>query len=212
LLSLSVPDFPALFPPMLATNGQPPFGRPGWVYEEKYDGWRAIAYKQGNGVALISRNMRNLLPRFPGIGRALAALAAPTLILDGEIAIFDEQLVSHLAYMKNEDGVRVTDACFVAFDCLFTRGKDLRDKPLKERRRALERVLARAESPIMIARRLDPSGPHAWQDVKRRGVEGLVAKDESSIYVPGQRTDRWIKVKHRIRQGWPEEKIERRRA
>jgi ATP-dependent DNA ligase len=42
---------------MLANNGQPPFGRPGWVYEEKYDGWRAIAYKQGNGVALISRNM-----------------------------------------------------------------------------------------------------------------------------------------------------------
>jgi bifunctional non-homologous end joining protein LigD len=196
---------------MLATDGAPPYGRPGWVYEEKYDGYRVIAYKQGKGVALVSRNMKNLLPRFPRIAEAIAALVAPTVILDGEIAIFDEQLVSHLAYMKNKDNVRVTEPAFVAFDCLFARGNDLRGKPLKERRRSLERVLERAKPPILIARRLDRSGPHAWQDVKRRGIEGMVAKDEGSLYLPGQRTDRWIKVKHRIRQGWPEEGVERRR-
>src|SRR5688572_8643717 len=96
-----VTAFPEPFLPMLATEGAPPFGRAGWVYEEKADGYRVIAYKQGRGVALISRRMRNLLPRFPAVAAAIAELAAPSLILDGEIARFDEDLVSHLGYLKN---------------------------------------------------------------------------------------------------------------
>src|SRR5688572_33264499 len=117
-------SLPAPFEPMLVEDKlAPPWGKPGWVFEEKIDGWRTIAYKQGNGVALLSRNLRNLLPRFRGVGTAIAALDAPTLILDGEIARFDEKLVSHLLYMRNEDGAVVTEPIFVAFDCLFARSE-----------------------------------------------------------------------------------------
>src|SRR5215204_4537838 len=115
-----------------------------------------MAYKQGNAVALVSRNMRNLMPRFRKVGVAIAELDAPSLILDGEIARFDQDFVSHLLYMRNEDGAAVTDPVFVAFDCLFARGKDLRGKPLSERWRVLVRELEDAKGPIMIARRLDP--------------------------------------------------------
>ena len=188
----------------------PPWGKPGWVFEEKVDGYRTIAYKQGNAVALVSRNMRNLMPRFRDVGAALTELDAPTLILDGEIARFDQDFVSHLLYMRNEDRAIVTDPVFVAFDCLFARGRDLRDEPLRERRRVLERELEGAKGPIMMARRLDADWQKAWAEVKERGYEGLIAKQEDSIYEPGKRSNAWIKVKHRIRRGWPEEKIERR--
>jgi bifunctional non-homologous end joining protein LigD len=207
-----VSAFPPPFRPMLATDGQLPVGRTGWVFEEKVDGYRTIAYKQGNAVALVSRNLRNLMPRFRGVGAAFAGLPADTLILDGEIARFDENLVSDLRYIKNEEQARVTDPIFVAFDCLLARGQDLRPQPLRVRRGVLERELAGAEGPILIARRLSDDARQAWAEVKTRGYEGLVAKDEASIYEPGKRTRSWLKVKYRIRQGWPEENLEHRRG
>jgi bifunctional non-homologous end joining protein LigD len=207
----SAAALPAPFKPMLAHDKlAPPWGKPGWVFEEKVDGYRTIAYKQGNAVALISRNMRNLMPRFREVGVAIAGLEAPDLVLDGEIARFDQDFVSHLLYMRNEDRAIVTDPVFVAFDCLFAGGKDLRGEPLSERRRVLERELDGAKGPIMVARRLGPDWREAWEEVKKKGYEGLIAKLDSSIYEPGKRSNAWIKVKHRIRRGWPEEKIERR--
>jgi bifunctional non-homologous end joining protein LigD len=204
---------PAPFAPMLVEDKlAPPWGKPGWVFEEKIDGWRTIAYKQDQGVALISRNMRNLLPRFRGVGAAIAELAASTLILDGEIARFDEKLVSHLLYMRNEDRAKVSDPIFVAFDCLFANGVDLRDRPLSERRAILELVLKDTAGQVMLARRLSSDWREAWEDVKQRELEGLIAKEENSIYEPGKRSRSWIKVKHRIRRGWPEEKVERRKG
>ena len=75
-----------------------PFHKPGWVYEEKYDGYRMLAFKDGARVQLISRNLKDFTRQFAGVARAIAALKAKTLILDGEIAVFDERLVSHLGY------------------------------------------------------------------------------------------------------------------
>src|SRR4051794_17220513 len=91
-------EFPAPFPPMLASEVKQPFHTPGWIYEEKYDGYRAIAYKDGPRVRIISRNLKNLTRQFEEVAAAVARLRAPRLILDGEIAVFDERLVSHLGY------------------------------------------------------------------------------------------------------------------
>jgi bifunctional non-homologous end joining protein LigD len=71
-----------------------PFHREGWVYEEKVDGWRLIAYKRGAEVQLVSRTGTDHTPRFADIARAIAALRPRSLILDGEVAVFDGQLVS----------------------------------------------------------------------------------------------------------------------
>ena len=80
--------------PIQQTLARPPFHRTGWVYEEKVDGWRILAYKEGDRVRLISRNAVDHTERFRELAAAVAALKAPTLILDGEVRVFDKNLVS----------------------------------------------------------------------------------------------------------------------
>jgi bifunctional non-homologous end joining protein LigD len=204
-------DFPQPFPPMLLSELKRPFHKPGWVYEEKYDGYRAMAFKDGKSVRLISRNLKDLTKQFAEVAEAVARLRAASLILDGEIAVFDERLVSHLGYLRSSSlnaEKLLTPAVLVAFDCVWARGKDLLRESLLRRRAVLEKELARAEGPILVARRLAADGLEAWEEVKAHGWEGLIAKDESSIYEPGVRTRSWIKVKHKVRVGWPGEGVE----
>lgn len=119
-------DFPRPYPPMLLSEIKHAIHKPGWVNEEKYDGYRAMAYKEGARVQLISRNLKDLTRQFEGVAEAVAWLRAPTLILDGEIAVFDENLVSHLAYLRGAPAEKIlTPPVFVAFDCLYARGKGL---------------------------------------------------------------------------------------
>lgn len=194
---------------MLADEVKRPFHKPGWVYEEKYDGYRMLAFKEGDRVQLISRNRKDFTRQFPEIAHALAALKANTLILDGEVAVFDERLVSHLGYMRGAPADRLfTPPMYVAFDCLYARGKDLMAQPLRRRRVVLEREVRGAEGPIVLARRLADDGLEAWKEVVSHGWEGLVAKDSKSIYEPGARTRSWVKVKHKVRIGWPGEGTE----
>src|SRR5205814_3960071 len=80
--------------PMAPTLARPPFHRDGWVYEEKVDGWRILAYKDGPRVRLISRNAVDHTHRFGKVASAVAALKTDTAVLDGEVAVFDEKLVS----------------------------------------------------------------------------------------------------------------------
>lgn len=85
---------------MAATEVPRPFHHPGWVYEEKVDGWRVLAYKNTAGVRLVSRNRRDLNRRFPELAAAVAGLEPSTLVLDGEIAVFDRQLVSRFEWPR----------------------------------------------------------------------------------------------------------------
>ena len=96
--------------PKLASE---PFHRPGWVYEEKLDGWRMVAYKDGPRVRLVSRTGVDHTARFPGIAAAVAGLLAPQLILDGEVCVFDAQLVSqfHLLGWSGADEATVHPTC-----------------------------------------------------------------------------------------------------
>jgi len=195
---------------MLASEVKQPFHTPGWVYEEKYDGYRAVAYKDGTRVRIISRNLKDLTRQFEQVAEAVAKLRAPRLVLDGEIAVFDERLVSHLGYIRGarSEGEILTPPVLVAFDCLFARGKSLLREPLRRRRAVLEKELAGAEGPVLVARRLAPDGFEAWKEVKAHGWEGLIAKDPASLYEPGARTRSWVKVKHKVRVGWPGQGIE----
>lgn len=194
---------------MLADEVKRPFHRAGWVYEEKYDGYRMIAYRNGDRVQLISRNQKDFTRQFEEIARAVGTLKAKTLVLDGEVAVFDENFVSHLGYLRGAPEERLfTPPVFVAFDCLYARGKNLMDESLKRRRVVLEKEVRGAEGPVLVARRLAANGLEAWQEVVAKGWEGLIAKDPASIYEPGVRTRGWIKVKHKVRIGWPGEGTE----
>ncbi len=173
-----------------------PFHRDGWVYEEKVDGWRMLAYKDGAAVKLVSRQGRDHTRRFPAIVAAVRAMAAPTLVLDGEVAVFDRTLISRFEWLRHSAPPELaTPPIFMAFDCLCARGKDIRDRPLYVRRNVVEDVLD-GQDLVLPVRRLAEDGLAAWQDVLARGYEGLVAKDPQLPYRAG-RTLSWLKVKQR---------------
>jgi len=91
---------PHITQPMAATQVARPFRHPGWVYEEKVDGWRVLAYKDASEVRLVSRQGRELTRRFPELAAAVGTLEVPTLLLDGEIAVFDRQLLSRFEWLR----------------------------------------------------------------------------------------------------------------
>jgi bifunctional non-homologous end joining protein LigD len=192
---------------MQPTLVREPFHRDGWVYEEKIDGYRMLAYKDGTRVRLVSRNDVDHSKRFPELVAAIGRLPGKTLVLDGEVAIFDKQLRSRFEWLREPDPEAVaTPPLFMAFDLLFRAGRDLRQRPLRERRQRLEELLADQER-VFPVRRLALNGLTAWAEVLEAGYEGLVGKDEASPYTGGK-TRAWLKVKV---PGWtdPEDRWKR---
>lgn len=173
---------------MLATLVSTPFDEPGWVYEEKYDGIRLLAYKEGPQVSLVTRNGIDRSESFPAVARAIRGLSSTTALLDGEVIILDRKNVSRFQLLQQ--GGR--DARYAVFDCLYLNGQDLRHQPLSHRRTVLQEIVAGED--IMLSRRLAQSGLRAFQIAKQKGFEGLVAKRLDSLYVAGRSRD-WLKVK-----------------
>lgn len=174
--------------PMLATLVSKPFDRAGWVYEEKYDGYRILAYKEGPKVTLLSRNNKDRTDTFPDVADAVAHLKQKRVLFDGEVIAFDRHKVSRFQLLQQGHSIR-----YAVFDCLYLNGTDLRRKPLEERRRILEGILPK-NGEIFISRRLASNGFEAYRLSKQRGYEGIVAKDNSSHYVE-RRSTSWLKVK-----------------
>ena len=175
---------------MLATLVREPFHKPGWVYEEKYDGYRILAYKEGSRVRLFSRNAIDRTDRFSDIAAAMSTLRPSTLLLDGEVSVFDHEGVSRFQLLQN---LGAGKSVFAVFDCLYKDGQDLRSRPLSERRAALEESTTRNKI-IVPSTRLASDGFEAYRLAIQRKFEGLVAKDCSSPYVEG-RSRFWLKVK-----------------
>jgi bifunctional non-homologous end joining protein LigD len=174
---------------MLATLVTRPFDRPGWAYEEKYDGDRILAYKEGIRVRLLSRNGKDRTERFPQIVQAIGRLRPESLLLDGEAVVFDRQRVSRFQLLQQGNG----EAIYVVFDCLYRDGKDLRMEPLSRRRSVLQRSIGDRPG-LLLSQQLAGNGLEAYRIAKRKGYEGVVAKDLSSPYVQA-RSKYWLKVK-----------------
>jgi bifunctional non-homologous end joining protein LigD len=181
---------------MLATLSTEVPSGPNWVFEEKYDGIRALAYRTKKNVRLWSRNKLELTAGFPDIATAVAALPGGDLVLDGELVIFDKKGVSRFQLLQRRGaGGR---AEYAVFDLLERDGASLLGRQLKERRAALEAVLA-GGGLLRLSRRLGKNGPRALETARAKQWEGIIAKDESSMYEPGLRTRSWLKVKVRKR-------------
>jgi len=175
--------------PMLATLVPLPFQKPGWVYEEKYDGFRILAYKEGPRVSLLSRNGKDRTEVYSGIATAIAALRDRTLLLDGEVVAFDKRRVSRFQLLQESKIAPL----YAVFDCLYRDGRDLRTQPLSERRSLMEAAI-RPGICLFPSHRLDPNGLTAFQIAKAEGYEGMVAKDLTSPYIEG-RSRKWLKCK-----------------
>jgi bifunctional non-homologous end joining protein LigD len=186
------------YTPMAPTLVRAPFHRAGWVYEEKVDGYRMLAYKDGARVRLVSRNGRDHTRRFHQIAAAVSKLSARSLVLDGEVAIYDQQLRSRFDWLREPDPAAVaTPPMFMAFDLLHQDGRELTGRPLRDRRARLESVVGGGEL-VLPVRRLSRNGFEAWSELIARDYEGLVAKEEAGLYESGP-TRRWLKVKQK---GW----------
>lgn len=167
--------FPDWVTPMAATLTQERFTGPDWVFERKFDGIRLLAFKNGSEVSLLSRNQ--LPQELPEIAKAIAALPAENLILDGE-------MIWHSGPER-----------FYVFDIMWLDGQDLRSLPLERRREYLERLPLR--SPLALVERLDAARP--WDQACAEGWEGVIAKRLGSIYEP-RRSPAWLKMKCEVTQ------------
>src|SRR5262245_59453632 len=178
-----------LFTPTAPTLVRNPFHRDGWVYEEKVDGWRILAYKDGNRVRLVSRNGRDHTRRFRDIEAAVAKLSPRTLVLDGTIAIFDQKFRSRFDWLREPDPDAIaTPPMFIAVDVLYRNGRELTGRPLRERRARLEDLVANADL-VLPVRRLARNGLEAWSEVIARDCEGLVAKTRRVCTRADRRSD-----------------------
>lgn len=190
--------------PMLAVSGHP-FNSKDWIFEPKIDGSRCIASVQDK-VMLQNRRLVNITHRYPEVTKALTA-AYPGTVLDGEIAVFSDGRPDFSALAEREHQTqklrieylsRTRPASFVVFDILYARGESVMNRPLLERKKMLEGLLAESES-VTVADYFPEKGENYFQAALLMGIEGVMAKRLDSIYQPGVRSPDWIKIKKRLK-------------
>ena len=182
---------------MLATLSPSVVEGPEWVFEEKYDGIRALAGRERGRVKMWSRMLQDLTAGFPHVALAVAALPGGDLLLDGELVALDAKGVSRFQLLQRRGAAGASPTRYAVFDLLELEGRTLIRRPLGERRSALERFIGLRTEPFFVSRRLVRDGKAAYREAKRLGWEGIIAKDESSPYEPGTRSRYWRKVKVR---------------
>jgi DNA ligase D-like protein (predicted ligase) len=177
-------------PMLLLRTDKLPEGE-GWLYEVKFDGYRALAIKTGGQIRLRSRNDNDFTRRYPGVVTALSGLPDETII-DGEVVALDAAGKPVFQLLQNGG----TNVHFYAFDVLMLSGKDVTGEPLVKRRELLENhVLPRLAEPVRCSPVLEASLSDLVQSIRAQGLEGLVAKRANSKYEPGQRSGAWVKMR-----------------
>jgi bifunctional non-homologous end joining protein LigD len=196
---------PRFVAPMLCGAAAAPVADPGFLYELKLDGVRIVAVKDGHDVSLTYRSKRDATASYPEITRAVRALAAPRLVLDGEIAAFDEagrpsfQRLGHRIHLTRASDVRratyETPVVYVVFDLLAIGARDLTGLPLVTRK-ALLRELMPGGGVVRALDHLEDDGAPLLAFCRAQHLEGVVAKRKTSLYRPGpRRSDDWLKLK-----------------
>ena len=181
--------------PMLSTSSEALPRGEDWVYEPKWDGFRAIVTVVGGEVTLTSRNGNDLTGRFAEAARAAQLeIRAPEAVLDGEICALDAQGRSRFSLLQEGSGTLV----LVLFDLLELDSEPLVDLPLEERRERLERLVTPGGGAVLVSPRFE-DGEALLEAARAQGLEGVVAKRLGSRYQPGRRDPDWRKVK--VRQG-----------
>ncbi|MDZ5444910.1 non-homologous end-joining DNA ligase [Micromonospora sp. 4G57] len=191
---------PDLVPPMLASSGALPSG-PGWAYEFKWDGVRAIAYVD-DGVRLLSRNDRDVTRAYPELDELAQLLPGRRAVLDGEIVALDAKGRPSFSALQHRMHVRAPSAALVSatpvrlylFDLLHLDGRDLTRLPYAERRTALQELGLSGQSVDTPPHWTGDAGRDLSTAAADLGLEGVVAKQLGSSYEPGRRSPAWVKV------------------
>lgn len=185
--------------PMLATLIDKPFNSDEWLFETKWDGYRALAFVQDQQVKLLSRNNLSLNERFAPVVAELKKLKKD-VVLDGEIVILDAKGRSQFQLMQNYQRTQQGDLFYYVFDILFEDGEDLREKPLLERKKRLEKLFKnRPFHVIRLSAFVQKEGIAAFEMAQKHQLEGIIGKKIDSFY-SGRRSRNWVKIKTHLRQ------------
>lgn len=170
-----------------------------WLYELKYDGYRIVAYLEGEKVRLLSRNHQDYTDKFPEVANELASFKSQA-VLDGEMVVMEAERSDFQAlqkYIKTKKGPR---PIFMVFDLLQEAGVDLRGRPLAERRNILEKFMQNKKSSyVVFSRALEGDPEDVLKTVCDGGMEGIIAKTRQKAYTAGRSKD-WFKIKCRNEQ------------
>ncbi len=199
--------------PMLATLIDKPFDKKGWLFEIKWDGYRAIAIKNKT-IELRSRNQKSLNSKFPSIAAALKKLPGE-MVLDGEIVVLDKKGKSNFQLLQNYQRKPEGALYYCIFDVLSYKGKDLTGMPLIQRKALLKKILTKQSSPLRFSDHIEEKGKAFFRLAAKQGLEGIMAKKEDSPY-EFRRSKDWLKIKTKWRQevvigGYTEPKGSRKR-
>ena len=193
---------PTAVHPMLATSVEKPFDDPEWLFEIKWDGYRAVSFLQDGKVRLVSRNQNELTGEFPELHELSKLIKAKNAVLDGEVVALDEQGRASFSLMQQRTGIRKggrrvgarreLQIVYYIFDLLYVDGYDLRQVALEQRKQVLAQMIAPSE----LVRYSDhfPQGLALFEVAKQKGLEGILAKKRASHYEE-RRSRAWLKIK-----------------
>ena len=189
---------PANIKPMKATLVDEPFDEPGWLFEVKWDGYRAIANISKDEVSLISRNNLPFDKYYP-INDAVKKWGM-NAVLDGELLVLNDKGISDFGAMQNWRSEADGNLVFYIFDILWYEGRNLMDQPFSERRAVLQSILPTDNDHIRQSKVFDANGIDFFSAAERMGLEGIIAKKADSVYTSDLRSKEWLKVKVQRRQ------------
>lgn len=169
---------------------------PNWLHEVKYDGYRIIARKAGEEVTLFSRSGLDWTVRFPAIASAMLTLPCDSVMLDGEAAFVLPSGITDFKSLQEHIDSPHPSIRYFAFDILFLDGKDLRKKPLKQRRAALAALMSKKgiSNYLVYADYVEGQGPEFYAEASAHGLEGIMSKRADRPYISGRGRD-WLKIK-----------------
>jgi bifunctional non-homologous end joining protein LigD len=198
---------PTTIHPMLAESIDEPFDGPDWLFEIKWDGYRAVAFIENGKARLVSRNQNDLTPRYPELKNLPQFIKAKTAILDGEVVALDENGRASFSLMQQRTGFRArgkraaanadVPVLYYAFDLLYLDGYDWRRVPLEARKEKLAAILVSGDA-LRFSDHYPQHGKALFKLASHNGLEGILAKKRGSLYEE-RRSREWLKIKIRKR-------------
>ncbi len=193
-----VAPMPKAIQPMLATVIKEPFDHPDWIFEVKWDGYRAVAEIRDHGVSLYSRNGISFEKKFSPVADALRKFGFDA-VLDGEIVVVDDRGRPDFQALQHYPDSGNGHLLYYVFDLLYFRGHDLTDLPLLRRKELLKKILPSSPR-IKFSDHVGKEGVLFYNVAKEKGLEGIIAKHSQSAYETGRRSRQWLKMKTRLTQ------------
>lgn len=198
LSGVPLSPLPHLVKPMLATLIREPFDSPDWIFEVKWDGYRAIAEIRHDRADLYTRNRISLAQKFAPIVESLRKFEFEA-VLDGEIVVVDSRGHPDFQMLQDYGKPGGGHLLYYVFDLLHFQGHDLTGLPLIRRKELLKKVLPPVAN-VKFSEHVEREGILFFKAAREQGLEGIVAKSSLSPYRPGRRSRQWLKVKTRLTQ------------